>query len=43
MERWSPESWRSKPVVQVPVYADPSALADVETQIAGFPPLECCV
>jgi 3-deoxy-7-phosphoheptulonate synthase len=39
MERWSPESWRSKPVVQVPVYADPAALADVEKQIAGFPPL----
>jgi 3-deoxy-7-phosphoheptulonate synthase len=39
MERWSPESWRSKPVVQVPVYADPAALADVEAQIAGFPPL----
>ena len=39
MERWSPESWRSKPVVQVPVYSDPAALADVEKQIAGFPPL----
>jgi 3-deoxy-7-phosphoheptulonate synthase len=39
MERWSPESWRSKPVVQVPVYAEPAALADVEAQIAGFPPL----
>jgi 3-deoxy-7-phosphoheptulonate synthase len=39
MERWSPESWRSKPVVQVPDYADKAALADVEKQIAGFPPL----
>jgi 3-deoxy-7-phosphoheptulonate synthase len=39
MERWSPESWRSKPIVQVPTYSDPAALADVEKQIAGFPPL----
>ena len=39
MERWSPESWRSKPILQVPVYADEAALADVETQLAGFPPL----
>jgi len=39
MERWSPDSWRSKPIVQVPTYSDPAALADVEKQIAGFPPL----
>ncbi len=39
MERWSPESWRSKPIVQVPVYTDQAALAEVERQIAGFPPL----
>jgi 3-deoxy-7-phosphoheptulonate synthase len=39
MERWSPESWRSKPIVQVPTYQDQAALADVERQIAGFPPL----
>ncbi|MCB1535479.1 MAG: 3-deoxy-7-phosphoheptulonate synthase class II [Rhodoblastus sp.] len=38
-ERWSPESWRSRPVAQVPEYPDPAALADVERQIAGFPPL----
>jgi 3-deoxy-7-phosphoheptulonate synthase len=39
MERWSPDSWRSKPIVQVPHYSDPAALADVEKQISGFPPL----
>ncbi|MCB1539409.1 MAG: 3-deoxy-7-phosphoheptulonate synthase, partial [Rhodoblastus sp.] len=38
-ERWSPESWRSRPVAQVPDYPDAQALADVERQIAGFPPL----
>jgi 3-deoxy-7-phosphoheptulonate synthase len=38
-ERWNPESWRAKPIVQVPDYPDAGALADVETQLATFPPL----
>ena len=38
-ERWTPESWRSKPVVQIPDYPDAKALADVEAQLATFPPL----
>src|SRR5690348_16983214 len=38
-ERWTPESWRSKPVLQMPNYPDARALADVETQLATFPPL----
>src|SRR6478736_1719329 len=29
-ERWTPESWRSKPVLQMPQYPDAKALADVE-------------
>jgi 3-deoxy-7-phosphoheptulonate synthase len=37
--RWSPESWRSKPIEQAPVYPDGAALADVERQLAGYPPL----
>ena len=37
--RWSPESWRGKPIEQAPVYADPAALAEVERQLAGYPPL----
>ncbi len=36
---WSPDSWRSKPIVQVPDYPDAAALADVEARIASFPPL----
>jgi 3-deoxy-7-phosphoheptulonate synthase len=36
---WSPESWRGKPVEQAPVYADRAALAAVERQLAGYPPL----
>src|ERR1700684_1984365 len=37
--KWSPDSWRSKPIVQVPDYADAAALADVEAQLTSFPPL----
>ena len=37
--RWSPESWRSKPIEQVPVYPDPGELEEVERQLATFPPL----
>ena len=38
-ERWTPESWRAKPVQQMPQYPDAKALADVEAQLASFPPL----
>jgi 3-deoxy-7-phosphoheptulonate synthase len=36
---WSPDSWRSKPIVQVPEYPDKAALAEVEAKIASYPPL----
>jgi len=36
---WSPESWRSKPIVQVPEYPDPEALSEVEATLSRFPPL----
>ena len=36
---WSPDSWRAKPIVQVPDYPDPAALAEVEEKLASFPPL----
>ena len=36
---WTPDSWRSKPVEQVPVYPDLAALAAVEGRIATYPPL----
>src|SRR5215470_12575282 len=38
-ERWTPDSWRKKPILQVPEYPDRKALADVEQQLATFPPL----
>ena len=38
-ERWTPESWRQKPALQMPDYPDKQVLADVEKQLATFPPL----
>jgi 3-deoxy-7-phosphoheptulonate synthase len=38
-EPWSPKTWRTKPIEQAPVYPDSAALADVERQLASFPPL----
>src|SRR3979490_1675461 len=38
-ERWTPEGWRGKPILQMPEYPDPAALAEVEQQLATFPPL----
>lgn len=39
MKSWAPNSWRSLPIEQTPVYRDSGALAEVENQLAGFPPL----
>ncbi|MCC0053917.1 MAG: 3-deoxy-7-phosphoheptulonate synthase class II [Rhodobiaceae bacterium] len=36
---WSPDSWRGKPIVQVPEYPDAGALAEVENELKRFPPL----
>src|SRR6202166_1214662 len=38
-ERWTPDSWRKKPIQQVPDYPDRQVLADTEKQLATFPPL----
>jgi 3-deoxy-7-phosphoheptulonate synthase len=39
MTKWSPSSWRSKPISQVPAYPDQDALAETEKQLASYPPL----
>ena len=39
MDRWTPGAWRLKPIQQTPVFPDAEALAAVERQLAGFPPL----
>ncbi len=36
---WSPDSWRAKPIQQVPVYPDLGELKQTESQLATFPPL----
>src|SRR5689334_24339649 len=38
-ERWTPDGWRKKPILQVPEYPDRAALAETEKQLATFPPL----
>jgi len=37
--RWTPDSWRSKPIEQQPVYRDLGALKEAERHLAGYPPL----
>ena len=39
MSSWTPQSWRQKPISQVPVYPDAEKLTAVEAQLAKFPPL----
>ena len=39
MTKWSPNSWRAKPIQQVPAYPDAAVLKDVEGRLATFPPL----
>src|SRR5215470_4916104 len=36
---WSPDSWRGKPIVQVPEYPDKAGLGEVEARLASYPPL----
>jgi len=36
---WSPESWRKKPIAQVPDYPDAGAVQTVEAMLADYPPL----
>ncbi len=36
---WSPDSWRSRPIRQVPAYPDAERLAEAEARLRGYPPL----
>ena len=36
---WTKSDWRHKPRVQMPVYTDPAALAEVEARLSSLPPL----
>ena len=37
--KWTPESWRAKPIQQVPDYPDQGALERVEETLGHYPPL----
>jgi 3-deoxy-7-phosphoheptulonate synthase len=39
MTHWTPESWRSHPIVQQPEYKDLAHLKAAEAELAAFPPL----
>ena len=38
-DSWAPDSWRDKPIRQVPVYEDIERLAEISAQLHTFPPL----
>ncbi|MDP7242274.1 MAG: 3-deoxy-7-phosphoheptulonate synthase class II, partial [Rhodospirillales bacterium] len=37
--KWTPDSWRTKPILQSPEYPDAKALAEVEGRLRNYPPL----
>ena len=39
MQNWTPDSWRAKPIVQQPEYADLEQLKQAEETLGQFPPL----
>jgi 3-deoxy-7-phosphoheptulonate synthase len=39
MMKWTPDSWRTRPIRQVPAYPDPARLAESEAKLRGYPPL----
>ena len=36
---WTPDSWRARPIRQVPAYPSPAELAEVEARLGKYPPL----
>lgn len=38
-QKWTPDSWRARPVLQVPEYPDAEKLTAVETEMRQYPPL----
>src|SRR3569832_2568467 len=37
--KWAPDSWRTKPISQMPEYPDQAKLHAVEDKLRGYPPL----
>ena len=38
-QNWTKDSWRTKPIVQVPDYDDQELVNEVETRLSSYPPL----
>ena len=38
-DKWAKDSWRKKPIIQVPDYDDQGLLNDVESRLSSYPPL----
>jgi 3-deoxy-7-phosphoheptulonate synthase len=38
-QTWTPDSWRARPIRQMPAYPDPAQLEAVERKLAKYPPL----
>ncbi|PCI97165.1 MAG: 3-deoxy-7-phosphoheptulonate synthase class II [Alphaproteobacteria bacterium] len=38
-QNWTPDSWRSKPALQLPTYADKELLSRTEKELGNLPPL----
>src|SRR5690348_12928944 len=39
MQRWTPDSWRTRPIRQAPAYPDAEEVGSVEQTLKNFPPL----
>jgi len=39
LSRWSPKTWRTMPIRQVPAYPDADVLKATEQRLSGYPPL----
>lgn len=37
--KWTPQTWRDKPILQVPTYPDQAKVDEVEKTLSGMPPL----
>ncbi len=38
-QKWTPESWRNQPIIQVPTYPDQAKLRETEERLSQYPPL----
>lgn len=38
-QKWTPDSWRNKPIRQVPTYTDAEKVKQVEDTLSAYPPL----